>query len=159
VLGSGAAIYEWSLNVTTLSDSTQRYQLVVGFFDTTSAANQTDGVYFLYDEGGVSTGSAASANWQLVTTSNSTRTFTTSGTAVSAGSWVTLRAVVNAAGTSVEFFHNNSSLGTHTTNIPTGTARVMGLGYLLIKSIGTTARTVDFDYVAYEFDMDTARGS
>ncbi len=156
-LGAGRTIFETAINIATLSNSTDRYQLVIGLHDTMTAANQTDAVAFVYDEGGVSTGSAASANWQLVTASNSTRTWTTTSTAVAAGSWIKLRIDVNAAGTSVTFYINGTSVGTQTTNIPTGTTRALGFGALLIKSVGTTARTVDFDYMDTEQDYSSAR--
>ena len=48
-------------------------------------------------------------------------------------------------------------VATHTANIPTGTSRVLGFGYLLIKSVGTTARTVDFDYVDVHQTFTSAR--
>lgn len=156
-LGSGRTIFETAVNVTTLSTSGERYQLVVGFQDTPTAANQVDAVAFVYDEGGVSGGSAASANWQLLTASNSTRSWTTTSTAVSAGSWVKLRIDINAAGNSVTFYINGTSVGTQTANIPTGTTRATGFGWLMIKSVGTTARTVDFDYVNVEQDYTAAR--
>jgi len=133
--------------VPTLSTSTERYQYVFGFFDTLTAANQVDGCYILYDEGGVSTGSAASANWQAVTVNNSARTFTNSSTGVAANTWTKLEIEINAAGTSVSFLVDGVSIATHTTNIPTGSARAFGFGWLVIKSVGTTARVVNIDYI------------
>ncbi len=153
--GGGTWVYEIEINLAALSTVTQRYQLVLGFHDVQNAANQIDAIAFVYDEGGVSTGSAASANWQTLTSSNSTRTWTTSGTAVATG-WVNLRIEVNAAGNSVSFYVNGSSIATHTTNIPTGN-RVSGFGYLMIKSIGTTASTMDVDYIFCEQDLTTNR--
>lgn len=154
--GGGSWVYEIEIKLTTLSTVTERYQLVLGFHDIQNAANQTDAIAFVYDEGGVSTGSAASANWQTLTASNTARTFTTTSTAVATG-WVNLRIEVNAAGNSVTFYVNGTSVATHTTNIPTGTSRVTGFGYLLIKSIGTTARTMDVDYIFCEQDLTTNR--
>lgn len=155
----GSWFYETAVNVTTLSTSTERYQLLIGFRDTLNAANQVDGVYFLYDEGGVSTGSTAAAYWQTVTASNSTRTFNASltQTTVNAATWVRLGIEINAAGTSVTFYIDGTAVATHTANIPTGTARALGFGTLIIKSVGTTARTVDFDYVNVVADLTTAR--
>lgn len=152
VLASGATFVEWGVNVTTLSTVTERFQLVVGLMDTATAANQVDAVAFVYDEGGVSTGSTAAAYWQTLTASNSTRTFNTSltQTTVAAATWVKLRIDINSAGTSAEFRINDTLVSTHTANIPTGTARAVGVGLLLIKSIGTTARTVDLDYALFE---------
>jgi hypothetical protein len=48
-------------------------------------------------------------------------------------------------------------VATHTANIPTGAGRELGFGYLLIKSVGTTARTVDFDYLNVENEFTTQR--
>jgi hypothetical protein len=149
--------YETAVNIATLSDATQRYQLVIGLFDTATAANQVDAVSFVYDEGGVSTGSAASANWQIRTASNSTRSWTTTTTAVAAATWYKLRVEVNAAGTSATFYINGANVGTIATNIPTGTARALGFGHLMIKSVGTTARTMDIDYMKAEQSFTTSR--
>ena len=154
-LGGGVWVYEIYVNLTTLSTSTERYQMLFGFFDTYTAANQVDGVYILYDEGGASTGSAASANWQLVTASNSTRTFSTSSTAVAATTWTKLRVEINAAGTRADFFVNDTNIGNITTNIPTGSGRELGFGWGMIKSVGTTARTLDVDYIMTTADYTT----
>jgi hypothetical protein len=151
-LGGGTWSFEMDVNVTTLSTSTERFQLVIGFFDGTGAANQTDGAYFLYDEGGVSTSSTAAAYWQTCTVSNSVRSFNTSlvQTTVNAAQWYRLGIEVNAAANSIGFYIDGNLVATHTANIPTGSGRELGFGYLLIKSIGTTARTVDFDYMSVE---------
>ncbi len=156
-LGGGVWTYETMVQVPTLSTSVERYQLLAGFIDNNSAANQTDGIYFLYDEGGASTGSAVSANWQIVTSSNSTRTFTTTSTAVVANTWYKLKIVVNAGASSVEYFINDVSAGTITTNIPNGTSRQLGWGFLQNKSIGTTSRTVNFDAMLVEGRLTTSR--
>lgn len=156
-LGGGSWVFETSFNITTTSNSTERYALPIGFIDTYTAVNQVDGVYFLYDEGGASTGSTASGNWQCVTVSNSVRTFTTTSTAVVQGTWTTLRIEVNAAANSVSFFVNGTNVATHTTNIPSGSGRETGFGWLLMKSVGTTARTVDFDYLSALSLLTTAR--
>jgi hypothetical protein len=146
-LGGGEWVYEASIYIPTLSNATERYQLIIGFFDTYTAANQVDGVYMLYDEGGVSTGSSASANWQAVTANNSTRTFTTSTSAVNAASWNRIKVIVNPSASSVEFFINDISQGVTTTNIPNTAGRELGFGLGIIKSLGTTSRTVLVDYM------------
>ena len=155
--GFGATVLEVCIETGPLSTSAQRYQLLVGFIDTITAVNQADACYFLYDEGGVSTGSTASANWQLVTAENSVRTFTTTSVAFPAQQFTTLRIEANAAGTSVEFFIDGVSVGTHTTNIPNTQGFDTGYGVSIIKSVGTTSSPVDVDYVAYECDLTTPR--
>ena len=155
--GGGTWVYETGLNITTLSTGVERFQLIVGFLDTQSAANQVDGVYFLYDEGGVSTGSAASGNWQTCCSSNSVRAFFTTSNAVAQATWVNLRIEVNAAASSVSFYIDGVLVRTETQNIPSGSGRELGFGWLLIKSVGTTARTVDFDYLLVESDFTNSR--
>lgn len=155
--GGGTWVYETAVKIATLSDGTNRYQLMIGFVDNFSSANQIDAVYFLYDEGGVTTGSAASANWQIVTSNSSTRTFTTTSTAVAAASWITLRIEVNAAGTRADFFINGSNVGNTTTNIPSSAGRECGFGWGIMKSIGTTARTVSVDYLMVQNIFTTPR--
>lgn len=158
-LAGGTWVCETAVNVTTLSTVTERFQFVVGFFDGLTAANQTDGVYFLYDEGGVSTGSTAATYWQTATVQNSTRTFNTSltQTTVNAAQWYKLRVEINAAANSVGFYVDGTLVSTHTANIPTGAGRELGFGWLLIKSVGTTARTVDFDYLMVQNEFTSER--
>ena len=155
--GGGVWTYEVELDVTTLSTLAERFQLIVGFFDVQNAANQVDAAAFVYDEGGVSTGSAASANWQTLCSQASTRTFFTTANAVAAATWVNLKIIVNAAASQVDFYINDVLIKSETQNIPSGSGRELGFGWLLIKSIGSTARTVDFDYLYVEGDFDTSR--
>jgi hypothetical protein len=160
VAGSGGLVVEIPVTVATLSTSAQRYQLVVGLLDTLTAANQVDCICFVYDEGGVSTGSTATATyWQTATVANSVRTWNSahSQVTVTAAQWDTLRIEVNAAGTSVAFFVDGIPVATHTATIPIGTTRAFGVGWLLIKSVGTTAGTVDADYLLVEHDFTTPR--
>lgn len=155
----GANLFRWETRtrVNNNSDATDTFQYICGFFDIPTSVNQQDGAFFLYDAQGVSTGSASSGNWQLVTASNNVRTFTTSSVAIDNTNLQKLRIDVNAAGTSVQFYINDVLVGTHTTNIPTGAARVFGLGNLLQKSAGTTARTADIDYMYLKMKFTTPR--
>lgn len=142
---------EWDFEVridslAALCDATESYALLVGFFDTYTAANQTDGIYFLYDSIGVSTGSASSDRWQTVTASNGSRTFFETSTDV-AITPTNLRISVNADGTSASFFINGASQRAETATIPIGKARKMGFGVMIIKSAGLTSRTVYLDYL------------
>lgn len=145
---------EWRVWVPTLSTGTQTFAYFVGFDDNyNTTGDAANGAYFLYDTAG--TFGAASVNWQICTANASTRTKTTTGTAVSATGFVKLGIQVNAAGTSVDFFINGTNVGTITTNIPTGTA--FGTGTKIIKSAGTTARTVIVDYFKYMYVFTTPR--
>lgn len=158
-LGGGEWEFEALVKITALSNATERFQFIIGFLDTLTAANQVDAVAFVYDEGGVSTGSTAAAYWQTLTASNSTRTFNTglSQQAVGAATWVKLKIVVNAAGTSAAFYINDTLVATHTATIPIAAGRELGFGWLLIKSAGTTARTIDVDYLEVSGNFTTVR--
>jgi len=155
--GTNPFRFESLTRVNAVSDGTDTFQYIVGFWDTSAAISQTDGAFFLYDSQGVSTGSAATGNWQLVTASNSTRTYTTSSVAIDTTNLQKLRIDINAAGTSVTFYINEVLVGTHTTNIPTGASRLVGSGNYLQKSAGTNARTVDIDYMYMKMKFTTPR--
>jgi hypothetical protein len=139
-LGDGETAFETSLYIPTLSDGTNRFVVYAGFGDTFLTADYVDGVYFRYSD------NLQAGNWEIATASNSTRTQSDSGIAVAAATWYNLAAVVNAAGTSVEFFIDGVSVGTITTNIPTGASRVFSPNVRLHKSLGTTNRTMYEDF-------------
>jgi hypothetical protein len=146
VFGQGAITYAASIQVPTLSSALQRHQILVGFFSQTTQVDQLNGIYFLYDEGGVTAGSTASPNWQRVTSSISTRTIVATTSAVAASAWNNLRIEVNAAATSAAFYVNGVLVGTSTTNIPSGVLGFCGPGILIRKSIGTTSASVRSDW-------------
>lgn len=145
-LGGGEWNVETDIRVTDLSTSGERYSIFTGFNDLTTI-NPVDGIFFLYDEGGVATGSAASANWQIATVSNSTRTYQTTSVPVAANTWVNLRFKVSADGTLVTFYINDTSVGTSSTNIPTGAGRETGFVSMIAKSVGLGSATYDIDYI------------
>lgn len=155
-LGGGAVNFERAVRIPTASTGTDRFQVVFGLIDVINAINQADAIAFLYDEGAVA-GGAASANWQVMTSSNSTRTFTTTSVPVVAGQWYTCRAEVNAAGTSVAFYIDTVLVATITTNIPTASGRQLGYGINIFKSIGTGGRSVDTDYLLVQAAFTTPR--
>lgn len=145
--GGGEWDFEVRLDsIQALCDGTESYALLVGFFDTYTAANQTDGIYFLYDSIGTSTGSASSDRWQTVTASNGFRSFFETSTDVSINP-VNLRIAVNADGTSVNFYIDGVSMRTETSTIPIGKTRKCGFGVMIIKSAGLTSRAVYLDYL------------
>lgn len=130
--------YAWrsvgTLQLRNLSDGTETYTATVGFMDTFTSGASVDGAYLRY------THSVNAGKWECVTRSNSVETATDSGVTMSASTWMSYEIRVNAAGTSVQFYINGSLVQTHTTNIPTGSARLVGHGHNIIKSLGITAR-------------------
>lgn len=155
----GGGQYRWDsrIRIPTNSSGTDTFQFIAGFWDNNVAVNQQDGIYFLYDAQGVSTGSAASGNWQIVTASNNVRTFTTTSVAIDNANLQKLRIDVNADATSVTFYIDDVAVGTHTQNIPSGASRLTTSGVYLQKSAGTTARTADVDYLYLKAKFTTPR--
>ena len=146
ILGGGER-YEAAIDITTLSDATNEFDIRVGLCDVTSGADCTDGVYFWYNRN-------TSVNWIRSTANGGTRTQTASTNAVATG-WVYLQFVVADDESSVEFFVNNVSIGSNTLNIPTTAAT--GLLFVIIKSAGTASRDFDIDYVTFYQHNPTGR--
>lgn len=108
------------------------------------------GVSFQYDR-------LTSVNWIMVCDNGGGTTRTPTAVPVVAATWVTLKAVVNAAATSVEFFINGVSVGTVITNIPDGATEYLVPFMDIIKSAGTTDRAFYADYYGLRVDLTTPR--
>lgn len=152
--GNNAWVFETRLGLDKASDATDTFTSRFGFMDSV-AGEPTDGAYFRYTHG------TNSGRWQAVTRSNSTETATDTGITatalVSGKSFVKFRIEANSAGTSVAFKINGSTVATNNTNIPTGTSRLFGMGYSIIKSAGTNSRPMFVDYTFAEATIGTAR--
>lgn len=154
-LGGGNTRFTAGCTFAQLSTLADRYYINVGFHDV-FGLNQTDAVCFVYDEGGLNSGSTASANWQCLTASNNVRTWTT--TSVPVNAFRNLRIDINAAGTQALFYINEVLVATHTTNIPTGTARNTQCGASMVKATGTTSlQTIILDYIGLKMKLTTPR--
>lgn len=141
MVGGGVLVWEQSIKIPTLSDGTQTFSAHFGFSEAGYVANTSGNhhIKFIHDN--------TSGNWIISTKKNGTMGNTTTGTAVSTG-WQKIRIVVNAAATSVSFFVNGTEVSGSpvTSNIPDNTDS-MTFGWGITKSAGTTARTIDTDYV------------
>jgi hypothetical protein len=147
----GQQRFDIGVQIPTLSDGTDRYTLVLGFGDSnTGTTDNVDGYYFKYSD------NVNSGKWQLVTSNSSTRTTADSGITVAASTWYGLTAILNAAGTSVEFFIDGVSVGTITTNIP-GATRTYGANGRIVKALGTNSRSVEFDWFNLTEIFETPR--
>jgi hypothetical protein len=155
--GGGTWFYETYIEVDTLSDATDRFRFISGFGDNAAGTADGNNAFFTYDEGGTANGTAASVNWQCVTSNNSVRTLTTTSVAVTTN-WVKLRIIVNAAATQITYFINGNLVATHTTNIPTfALGRRFKVKQGIFKTIGTTNRNIYCDYLLYENNLTTLR--
>jgi SO2946-like, C-terminal domain len=115
--------------IPTLSNGTDTFLCYGGVGELFNTGSEpTGGVYFRQD---------ASANWKCITRNASTETSTDSGIPIVAGTFYDLELIINAAGTSVQFFINRVLIATNTTNIPsTLTYNFRGCR----KTAGTTPR-------------------
>lgn len=150
----GQTIYTVSIRIPTLSTASEEFICRIGIHDGTNST-VTDGVYFEYDR------LTAGDFWRCATSNNSTRTLVTTTSAIVANTWYRLKIVVNAAGTSVDYYVDDVLLTAGslpiTTNIPTTTARVSAPSGQIIKSAGTTTRNFDIDYAEFRQILTTAR--
>lgn len=147
MVGGGILTYETLVWVSALSTVTNEYTIRIGLGDTTTIADNANGIYFEYTR-------TTNVNWLMKASKTSTVTSTSSGTAVTAAAWTKLKFVVNAAASSVEYFINGTSVGTVTTNIPT--AVIIGLMLQQTRVAGTPAQ-YSVDYVNMYQRFTTAR--
>ncbi len=154
-MGGGRILHETSVRIPTLSDGTQRFQFLSGLSSTNNSTAIGNGILFAYDEGGVSTGSSATPNWQVATMNGGSRTWTNTGVAVVAGQYYRLTIEINDACTSVVFKIDGTTVRTETLTLPSATD--IGLMTQIYKSIGTTARTAEIDYISFKQKFTTSR--
>lgn len=150
LLGGGKVRFGIVAKLTTLSDGTNTYTTRLGITEAYNA-DPVDGVYFRYTHG------TNGGEWQGVCRSNSTESTLDTNTAADT-SWHTFEFEVNAAASSVEFFIDGSSVGTIATNIPSGAGRTTGfIPASIVKSAGSTARSLSVDAYWAIFEFTTAR--
>lgn len=141
VVGEGGAECRILVRIQDLATVADDYVFRAGL-GTTTNADHANGIYFEYSR-------ADSVNWRCKTASQSTRTVLTTSTAVVTDVWLELKWVVNSAGDSVEFFIDDVSQGTITTNIPSVTGQGCG-GNFQITAGALIANTrevfIDFFY-------------
>lgn len=139
--GGGELSCEFCFNIPTLSDGTDTYRFRIGFSD--QVASGATGFY----EASLGYHSPTSANWILQTARNNSHTDNISSTPVTTG-WNKGKVVINADASLITYYINGISIGTVSTNIPDqGSTSNIGFVASIIKSAGTTARTVDIDYI------------
>ena len=132
-----------AVKIPTLSDGTETFAARIGFGDNVSG-DHTDGAYFQHDN--------STTNWIGKTANNSSRTTASGGSSVGVtAGWNYLRISVASDGSLVTFYVWSGgawvSIGTSSTNIPTVAGREFSFVATIVKSAGTTARTLSLDVV------------
>lgn len=157
-LGAGRFQYLLRFRVPALSTSAQEFLCSLGLDDNITASGDTDCVRFIYDR----------ANhgdfWCVETRSNGVATTTVlDGSAgnltktLTANQWYWLYADINAAGTNVDFYIDGVLVKSHTTNIPTGSARATGANMYLLGSVGVANRAMHVDAWYHRLDFAAPR--
>lgn len=149
-LGANESLVEMRVRIPTVSDGTNTFTVRGGFMSD-MGGDAPNGVFWRY------THSVNSGNWQGVARNNNSETATNFSTAPVTSGWQRLTIIVNAAGTSAEFFINGTSVGTVASNIPTASGRETAIGFSIIKTAGTTARTLLMDYICCAINFATQR--
>lgn len=146
ILGGGQLAFEYRVQVPILSTAAQEFFGRWGMGDI-AGLDHVNGFYFEYNR-------LTSANWLIKTANASTRTTTITSIPLSAATYYRIRAVVNAAGTSIEYFINDVSVGTITTNIPT-----LAIGPVISseRSAGGTVRDIYTDFFKLKQRFTTPR--
>lgn len=133
----------------TLSTVSERYTTYIGFGNTFTSGDMTNGCYFRYND------SVNSGKWEAVTSIAGVRTANDTGVpAVTTFSIFEVR--VNPAGTSVEYYINDILVATNTLNIPTG-SNYFGLIFKMEKSAGVTNRNNSIDWYDFLISLTSAR--
>jgi len=154
ILIGGGEIFDAVLKpLTDMSTITMR----CGYTETTTVADNTDGVYFEQVGNGFVVGRTASNGGVNRTTSSTIATIATD-------TWYHFRITVNNNATSVKFeiFSDAGALlGTQsiTTNIPTGAGRDTAAGFIVTSTIGSATAIYDVDYMRIGSQRKLARGA
>lgn len=140
IFGTNRVVCESMVNLPILSTSTERYIVKVGFSDSFSLSG-TDGAFFEFSD------NVNSGKFRCYTVSNGSQTTADSGITVAANTWYRLRIEISRTASNAVFFINESQVASITTNIPSGDSRGTGFMTYILKSAGTTSRTLIVDSV------------
>lgn len=143
----GRYFVEWLIKMPTLSTSSERFTVRIGFLDATTPV---DGCYFEYSD------NVNSGQWQLKATGTSTTTSSNTTTAADT-SWHRFGVLVNAAGTQVDYYIDGTNVGNITgSNIPDSTEYTSS-GFAISKTVGSGSSYVYVDYYMLDIDLTTSR--
>lgn len=132
----------------TLSDGTDTYILYSGLSND-NAAEPAHGLYFRYSH------SVNGGEWQFISRNSSAETAVDTNVLVATSTFYRTTIVLNAAGTSAEGFINGTSIGTITTNLPSGV--VFGITTGIRKTAGTNNRNFDCDFIDTIIELTTSK--
>lgn len=133
--GTASINVEMEINLSALSvEGSSNYRFRAGLMDTWTGLS-ANGIWFDYD-------TTSSVNWRMSTANGASRTQTASSTAVATG-W--LKLVLEIGTSSVEYFVNDVSIGTVSSNFPTAQPMWAGIG-ITKGATGASNTTVLIDW-------------
>lgn len=150
--GGGARTFYAKFMIPTLSDGTETFSVSLGWFNAFTVT-PTNAIYFLYRHtlnSGKLTG--------VATNNSSTDNTTVQALTVAANTWIGVKIVVNPAATQIDYYYWSGSEWTlagsinNATYIPSGTSKPVMAGFFILKAVGTTARNLHVDWLAWEFE-------
>lgn len=152
--GNNEWTFETRANILNLSTATDAFTVRFGFMDA-STGDPTDGYYFRY------THSVNSGKWEAVTRNNLAETaFDTGETAVAMTNGSPMprfEIIVSKSGLQVTWKINDRVVATRNTSTFSGSSRLTGIGYSMIKSAGTNSRPLFIDYTFFCCKLGTHR--
>jgi len=140
-IGGGRIFFEACIQIDTLNDGTNSARMQVGLNSTTTAAQNANGVYWMYD--------SANTKFQFCTTASSSTTATALGSDVVADAWYRLGFEINDDATSVTPYINGVAQTAQTTNIP-ATSTLLHLSACWGKTAGSGTLLLYNDYIFYD---------
>lgn len=147
----GAIRFGAAFKLSALSNGTNRYLARAGIGHTIDSIDTRSGVFFRYSD------NVNSGKWQAVcNVSDGTETTADTGITADTG-WHTWEFQINALATSAEFFIDGASVATISTNLPTANDILALCPATIVKSAGTTGRSLFLDAYWLLVQPDPAR--
>lgn len=151
LLGTGKITIRTRVQFLNLSTASEEYIAFVGLSDKIDGTDATDGVYFRYQR------TSGGDFWQCITANSNSLTVQTTGVAIAINTWYNLAIIINAAGTSAEFYINGTLVQTITTNLPTASGRFTNEVLCMFKTFGSSGRTMYADYWFFRQELTNSR--
>ena len=139
----------WIRTPGNLSDATDRYLVYAGVFDNTTPGTATDGVFLRYRD------NINSGKWEAALEDGGSGSVADTGITNVVDTWYYLEIEVNAASDRVEYFIDGASLATISAGPAADSTAEFRIG--IVKSAGTTSRTMRIDAAYLVGDFTTAR--
>ena len=140
VTSSGSYTQEWIFRLPILPTADEGYETRIGFGSSQTAAVPADAIYFVHNTN--------DTHFVLVTRNDTSETRATNTTVVAANTWYTNRLTV-IGDTAAYLTVNGADQISITTTLPSGAGDPTAIFAQIVKSNGTTARTLQLDSLKF----------